>query len=183
MIVLGINVGESLEIARGFVRNFGLTYPVLHDVDQSIYQAYWVNGISPYPRDCIIDRTGIVRYLHSEYDPQTMRQIIDSLVNQNPSNLTDEPEPHLPISLDLAVYPNPFNSRTTITLTIPAFEPVELTLFDINGRKILSQYFEATGSERQLSFPLDLGNFASGIYVVHVKANHHRLTRKLIYIR
>lgn len=60
--------------------NNGLTFPLLRDT-QSVYNQYYIpGGQSPYPRDIIIDREGIIQYTNNEYDGATMLLIVQQLL-------------------------------------------------------------------------------------------------------
>ncbi|MCB9357431.1 MAG: T9SS type A sorting domain-containing protein [Calditrichaeota bacterium] len=48
----------------------------------------------------------------------------------------NESRPELPTELALAAYPNPFNPNSTITFTMPASGVAEVTIFDVQGRKV-----------------------------------------------
>jgi cytochrome c biogenesis protein CcmG, thiol:disulfide interchange protein DsbE len=53
--VLGVDSLDVASDARGFMRHFGLDYPMLHDGDGHSQQRF---GISGYPETFVIDRRG-----------------------------------------------------------------------------------------------------------------------------
>jgi hypothetical protein len=179
--MLGIHVGESLETAQIFVSNNGITYPVLRDLNAAVIRQYPVSGISPYPVDCIIDQSGIVRYLHTEYDPQTMLQIIDNLL------LTEIHEGHvskrLPSTFDLRVYPNPFNPILNVNFTNPEQGRVVLEIYDISGRKILSEEFKNVRKNERIEYTINRKDQASGIYLLSIHNKKIRETVKVILVK
>lgn len=59
--VLGINQGESARTIADFGTSFGLTYPLLHDGDNRVNEAYNVFNL---PTTIFIDRYGIVREVY-----------------------------------------------------------------------------------------------------------------------
>lgn len=87
--------------------------------------------------------------------------------------------------LSLDNYPNPFNSGTLITINSPISQNVNLNLFDILGRKILS--FPSTKIESgATTFYLDLSAdqaFSSGTYFLVLKASNYVLGRKLVHLK
>lgn len=55
--ILGVNQGESLATIVDFGASFGLTYPLLHDPQNVVNDAYSVFNL---PTTIFIDRTGVV---------------------------------------------------------------------------------------------------------------------------
>ena len=78
-----------------------------------------------------------------------------------------------------AIYPNPFNSTTTINFSLPSQSEVALRVFDLTGREIalLENGRIEAGNH---SVVWDAGNFTSGIYVCHLEVNGITKSRKLI---
>tara|TARA_B100000315_G_C14595477_1_gene598847 strand:- start:14280 stop:15620 length:1341 start_codon:yes stop_codon:yes gene_type:complete len=77
-MVLGIS-SHSINTLEDFIEDQGITFPVLHD-NNGVYGQYNITGgQSPYPRDFIIDQSGIIQYADTEYDPGTMINVIESL--------------------------------------------------------------------------------------------------------
>jgi photosystem II stability/assembly factor-like uncharacterized protein len=81
-----------------------------------------------------------------------------------------------------AVYPNPFNSSTTIRSILSRGGPVEVCIYDINGRLVnrLARGFSPAG-EHALTF--DGRGLASGVYVCQLKAGSLTDTQKMVLIR
>lgn len=179
--VLGISVGENDEIAQMFAQSFGLTFPVLRDPTQTTYSAYRINGISPYPLDCIIDQAGIIRYLHTEYDPHYMLATIEQLfiTNIQKSNKKNR----LPELFNLQLYPNPTNSQVVINLSNIDDNDVNLEVYDITGRRVFSKSLSTEEHNKSISYRLDLTSNASGIYYITLSNGYFQETKKLILLR
>ncbi|MBD3386517.1 T9SS type A sorting domain-containing protein [candidate division KSB1 bacterium] len=80
-------------------------------------------------------------------------------------------------------YPNPFNSHTNISFTLPESDYVNLTIYDRLGREIrtLVNEYKTAGS---YSTTFDASNLASGIYYYRLKiGDHFQSTRKMMYLR
>lgn len=80
----GLRGGESTDDLGGvaqFTGNMGVTYPVGLE-ETSNYPAFAENfrGANPFPVDVIVDREGIIRYIAREYDPATMKSVIEELL-------------------------------------------------------------------------------------------------------
>ena len=181
--VFGINAGESLSTARNFVESFGLTYPVLWDADQTVYYDYWVNGLSPFPRDVIIDRSGVVRYLHSEYDTQYMLQVIEELIAGSPTSIPQTDLRHPPASFRLRAYPNPFNPVINIEFVAPAREQVVLSIFDMTGRRIIKDTVNPSAAGDQITLSFDLSGHASGTYMLRIDNSTYTQQQKISLIK
>ncbi|GAB4376171.1 MAG: hypothetical protein Kow0042_22240 [Calditrichia bacterium] len=179
--VFGVSVGENDQIARQFVKNFGLTFPVLRDPNSNVYSSYSVTGISPFPRDCIIDQGGWVRYLHSEYDPQYMLQTIGELL-QTALPQIRETDP-LPRRLNLRIYPNPTNSRTRIKFTPTSSQPVRISVYDIRGKLMKDWEIDPSRFGPVISLPLDLRGDPSGIYFIRIGNGNLQDVKKLILVK
>lgn len=61
VVFLGIDIQDTEEDARGFLREFGITYPNGRDASGKIAIDYGVWGL---PETFIIDRTGHIAYKH-----------------------------------------------------------------------------------------------------------------------
>ena len=67
------------------------------------------------------------------------------------------------------IYPNPGDGR----FWVDAPEPVELTVFDVNGRRVGGQIIDGSGQ-------LDLSAFPDGVYFVVVKYGGGIKTFKMV---
>jgi len=179
--VFGISDGESFATAVNFASNFGLTYPVLHDPNGIVYNSYNMSGLSPYPRDVIIDQNGIIQYMHSEYDPQYMLQVVNNLLNVN--EVENRTEVNLPNDFNLEVYPNPFNPTTNIIFNIIDSKQVELKIFNVVGQRVISQIYNKYHAGAKESIQLNMSDFSSGVYYLQISNGKHFSTKKLVLLR
>jgi len=100
-----------------------------------------------------------------------------------------EPESE-PVPLTFALhppYPNPFNATTMITFTLPVAGEVELKVFDIQGRDMMSgseaiptMEFYTAGVH---SMQFDGSELASGIYFIRMKAGNYTGIQKLVLLK
>jgi peroxiredoxin len=70
--VLAINVDQEVELARAFVEEYGITFPVLYDPERSVAPTYRVPG---YPTHFVIDRGGKIRYTSIGFDLNDVRAV------------------------------------------------------------------------------------------------------------
>jgi peroxiredoxin len=55
--LLAISVDDEEAPVQGFIDRMGLTFPVLHDADQSVSRTYQTMG---YPESLLLDRNGVI---------------------------------------------------------------------------------------------------------------------------
>jgi len=72
-------------------------------------------------------------------------------------------------TLDFSFYPNPASTRVTVNTQ----EKVRISIFDMNGRKLLEQIAES-------EVTLNLEGFDVGIYILHVEGKTASSSKKLI---
>lgn len=79
-------------------------------------------------------------------------------------------------------YPNPFNPTTTITYYLGAIGDVELSIYDMSGKKVatLVHELQSAGSH---NFIWDASNLASGIYFYRLQAGQYVDTKKMIFMK
>jgi hypothetical protein len=96
-------------------------------------------------------------------------------------------EPVIPENFRLSVYPNPFNPNTTIYYSLPVEGHVELSIYDITGRKVteFSNGYQAAGEYTYNWEPVDANGrqLTSGVYFLHINAGEYRQTVKMLYAR
>jgi phosphatidylserine/phosphatidylglycerophosphate/cardiolipin synthase-like enzyme len=89
-------------------------------------------------------------------------------------------------------YPNPFNPVTTIRFEIPYSQYVELTLYDVLGRKVRTLFegevpagiVAIDFSSQSGSAPVGKGgSLASGVYIYRIKTKDFTASKKLILLK
>jgi alpha-glucosidase (family GH31 glycosyl hydrolase) len=82
----------------------------------------------------------------------------------------------------LPSFPNPFNSTTTISFTLPTAEHVSIKVFDMQGRLVRTVLagLQMAGEHR---VTLEAGSLASGIYFCRLTTAAVSRTRKLVLLR
>ncbi len=86
-----------------------------------------------------------------------------------------------------SVYPSPFNSRTTISLSLHSPSDVKLVVHDLLGKEVATVHngFLPVG---QSQHSWDASPFAGGIYIVtaewrSIRGRKERLSRKILYLK
>lgn len=78
LLILAVNAGQSAEVISSYVRDLGISYPVLLDDSAKIARQYGVTGL---PTTYFIDRQGQVRgRLLGESDAETFRRKVEELL-------------------------------------------------------------------------------------------------------
>ena len=89
VIMLGIINTSNPNQINNFVEENSITFPILFDPGSSggvqggdTYDDYYMpNDGSPYPRDFIIDKEGIIQYANNEIDTEWMLYVLEELIN------------------------------------------------------------------------------------------------------
>ena len=95
--------------------------------------------------------------------------------------IDNKPAPLITFELT-APYPNPFNSTTMITYSLPYASHMLLQLYDLSGRKI-STLFEGYRQAGINTYKLNISGLSSGLYFVRLEAVGQVITRKVMLIR
>ena len=80
--VLGVNVEEQIDGARGFLSNVPVDFPILLDNENKVSKQYKVVAM---PTTVVVDRDGNMRYLHEGYKPgdeKKYRKMVKKLVRE-----------------------------------------------------------------------------------------------------
>ena len=93
-----------------------------------------------------------------------------------------QPRVAQPASFGLAAYPNPFNSSTVFTFTLPNADNARLSVFDLSGREVrtVSAGMLPAGEHR---FRFDASGLTSGAFFVRLQTGGHSEARKLIFLK
>lgn len=79
-------------------------------------------------------------------------------------------------------YPNPFNPATAVLVSLPEKGSVELAVFDLLGREVLSQtHPDLPAGKTQLN--LDFSSQASGLYFIRIRFGGNVLVKKAQFIK
>jgi len=110
---------------------------------------------------------------------EELAQRIANWVLYRATDLDERSDTALPISFQIASYPNPFNSELRLRFDIPDAGPLRVEIFNLLGQRVaLLHDAPVTAGTFQVNWRAD--GIASGMYVVHGEANGasrwHRVT-------
>ncbi len=80
--VIGVNVEQETELARSFIANSPVDFPILLDSSNKVSQLYDVIAM---PTTVLIDRDGKMRYLHKGYqagDEKIYQKMVKKLIRE-----------------------------------------------------------------------------------------------------
>jgi hypothetical protein len=83
-------------------------------------------------------------------------------------------------------YPNPFNSRTMVSLFSPYDSPAVITIYDTRGRKYLEKNIQIKSGANTIPLELnrdDSRKISSGIYYYTVQLTDNKITGKMLYLK
>ena len=198
MIALGIDIWDAdpANVQAVWVDDGLATYPMLVNgsqvgSDYGVGQDYYF----------VIDHEGIVRYrsgpgpLGERFVDGEIREAIEASLDDLAEFLAEEEEvttevaasPQLPAGFEVGhLYPNPFNSETTLSFTVSAAGPLTLRLFDLNGRvaRDWSGHFEVGRHSLSWDGRDRAGNpLASGVYIASVGQGSRVISRKVTLLK
>jgi len=75
-VLLGVNVEPDASNANRWLKKTPVSYPILYDPKSAVSQLYQVQAM---PTTVIIDRQGVVRYVHNGYLPGDENQYMNSI--------------------------------------------------------------------------------------------------------
>ncbi len=83
----------------------------------------------------------------------------------------------------LTVMPNLFSSNTTIEVYLPSKSNVQLSLYSMDGKKVMELTDNASLTSGLHSFELDMSgsSLPAGLYFLELVSGSHRKTTKVVY--
>ncbi|MBT3299350.1 MAG: T9SS type A sorting domain-containing protein [Candidatus Marinimicrobia bacterium] len=152
----------------------GATYPLIDDDSLMVWSWF---GLGTVPQNIILDHNMIVQYSVIGYNHSELVNILEQLLSELPT-VSTKTESFLPGEFEVtAIFPNPFNPTTSITLELNHETDVNLIVRDISGKIIDSkQYFNLPAGKNNIKW--DGKNFASGLYFFQLSAENWTQTIK-----
>jgi thiol-disulfide isomerase/thioredoxin len=74
--LIGVNVEPDSAAANTWLKATPVSFPILYDVDSKVSNLYEVQGM---PNTVILDRKGVVRYIHRGYSPGAENEYLDQI--------------------------------------------------------------------------------------------------------
>ncbi len=123
---------------------------------------------------------GIIRY--TKPVTQGYSYNIQHIMDQEPDSVPLGKSAN-PTSFTLEdAYPNPFNAQTRIIYHLPSKTNIDLSIYDISGRELMTLY-SGIHEAGVWSTTVDGTDLASGLYLLRMKSDDQLFTKKLICVK
>jgi len=86
------------------------------------------------------------------------------------------------VAMSLNIYPNPATTITNASLTISQNENVQIQVYDLNGRQMMSNNYGIQGAGNHL-YPINTAKLTDGTYIVKLTAGNNVETTKIFVTR
>ena len=82
-----------------------------------------------------------------------------------------------------AAHPNPFSQSTTITLALKEAQRIEITVYDMLGRRVTTLYQGMVEAKEQRTFTFEAGSLPSGPYFIRAIGETFADTKQVLLVR
>ena len=173
---MGINWGSDNDEVRAFDSTYGLTYPTVSGVQGGGNGVFNDYNILSYPTVIVIVPEDHV-IVNQEIVPP-VRDSINKAVIAAGGIMVGIEEYGEDINI-IRVFPNPVQTKATISFTLDAISIVSISIVDIMGREkqSISPQQYASGN---VTIPVDLSNLIDGVYFIKIKCDNMVITRQII---
>ncbi len=79
--VIGVGTQDPAEAIFGLAKQLGLTFPVLHDTNNAVFQLYFKPlqfGSSSFPQDVLVGADGTIIWASTSYIPGEMQAAVEA---------------------------------------------------------------------------------------------------------
>ncbi len=105
----------------------------------------------------------------------TMNVLDNSVPDRKSSSL-------LPDAYEISTYPNPFNDQLTVRYRAPIGRPVQLSIYDIQGR-LVDTIIQTVGNGMENTVAVKAGNIGSGLYFIALEAENSKYLNRVVLLR
>ncbi len=100
--------------------------------------------------------------------------LIELEITLKPESVHVETEiAELPMGYHLSpAYPNPFHSQTQFTLRVQQSQTVEITVYNLQGRKVATLHNDILAAGKTNVFKFETRNLQSGLYMIKIRGKH-----------
>ena len=99
-------------------------------------------------------------------------------------SLVEPPRPFpTPPGLMLAsLWPNPVRKSATVRFALPLAGPVDLAVFDVQGRRVMSLLRRSEYTAGVHDLPIETGDWREGFYFLRLESGGHAVVRKFVVL-
>jgi len=80
------------------------------------------------------------------------------------------------------VYPNPFRSQTQFTLTVKQNQTVEITVYNLQGKKVATLHNDILTAGKTNVFVFETRNLQSGLYLLKIRGKYFQTMKTVIAV-
>lgn len=137
-----------------------------------------------YPNDYSTIHTILLETVQWPDTHEATFWIDDFLVGKAPAVGVDQRFPDgVPIRYELSQnFPNPFNPVTNIYYTVPKAAHVMVEIYDMTGQQV-NMLVNETQAAGQHHVTFDAKDLASGVYIIHMKANRFNAYKRMTLVK
>ncbi len=80
-------------------------------------------------------------------------------------------------------HPNPFSGSTTITLALKEAQHIEITVYDMLGRRVRTLYQGMVEAQQQRTFRFESGSLPSGPYFIRAVGETFAESKQVLLVK
>jgi hypothetical protein len=173
---------SAVSVNNNFDVSSGITVKAGNDTINSLWGDY--SGICRrynHPGECWMEgQYGSITFPNINWIAQLKIQQCSSTQFAN----AEEMKTIAPTENSLSVFPNPFSNSTTISFSLPKFQKVSVTIYDLNGRSLRTLADEEMqAGAHQLTWNVGSENVIAGIYLVKLQTGDFVETKKISLVK
>ena len=180
----GVVISDAM-FMRAITNNYSFEEAIVLAInagtDILLYTSNEYNGSSLVAEATRIIRKNIDEGVISQNQIEESYQRIMALKTRI-TGLASKTEESTPVAFLLHIYPNPFNSTTSIEISISRAGPAEMDIYDVRGRRVYNNRFSwlPVGKHTIAFNPV---NLASGLYFLKFEVSGFTSARKITIIK
>ena len=140
-------------------------------------------GVSTDMYFCPEENSGVIALNNGE---TYMYELVDAMFDYAEEyvvSIDDDDITELPAEFDLLPpHPNPFNSETTVTFTVPSKQYIDLSVYNLLGQKV-SAIFQGEKPPGVYTMHLDGYEMTSGVYFIRLESSDAVQSHKIVYLK
>lgn len=141
-------------------------------------------GATPNEHSLMLGGTeGTAPFFNGKIDDVSLYNYIPNRFIPDSVHTRSDPPADIPRKVQLQPnYPNPFNPTTRITYELPRASEVQLTVYNIAGRKVAT-LVDGRRRAGTHAVTFDGQNLASGLYIYRLQTGNYSLSRKMLLVK
>jgi len=109
-------------------------------------------------------------------------EFIPGIIQINPTGISDQIISPNRSTINLATYPNPFNSTVNVEVWLPEDCMFKLQIYNILGQIIYRKIYHGISGVNKI-MPLDFQGQPSGVYFIGIQFGHEKTVDKVLFLK